>query len=639
MDLSKYSDEDLNALEAFTKTGDLSGFSQEGLDQLEKDRKALLEQQKAAYKQEQDRLNAEHARNAAVSAYRGEHPIMAGIADMSTGLSATNRGFANLVSKPFTKEGEPGLGDKIWPKAAGSENSKLKTAGEFLDPTALAIFGAAAKAMPLARAAAPGFKPTVTALTKNAASGAIPGAIVGGLSEGGDIKTGAIAGGAVNAILPPVFRGASKGVGWLLNRFNGDRAAQAILKDAAGADLPAVIAATRNIQAGQTAAQGIAGVESDALNAIAEHSVRGDRTSFFSRLARNQQTDRAARLASAAPDMASAEAARKAATDQLYKAAESAGDVVDVKPVLGTIDDLIERKGSDPRLVKLLKKLRNGLVRTVDKPVYRNGNPVLNPKTGKPATVKRVEPIRNSELVMSAMDSLKNDLRGQKNRYLAGKLAELKKQLADAIPGYAEADAEFARLSAPVNQAALIGEMVNRLAATGGSEGARPLLTALGKGEGALLKKSTGFPRYTKIEQVLTPSQLKTVREVASELERDFSMRRGAAAGSGAAKSIMSEHLGKLVLPNWISGEIAVTNRVLQFFEAKLSKKTFETLARVWRDGSGQTLREVLMAVPPSERSKVVAALASNKTEFLSRTVPASGIAGGVSLNRGEEDQ
>ena len=639
MDLSKYSDEDLDALEAFSKTGDLSGFSDGGLAQLEKDRADLAEQQKRALAQEQARLNAEHAKSSAVSATRGEHPVLSGIADLSTGLSNINRGAANLISKPFTGEGEPGLGDKIWPKAAGSENSKLKTVGEFLDPTALAIFGGAAKAMPLAKMTGSGVRAGMKALAKNSAAGAIPGAIVGGLSEDGDIKTGAYAGAAANAILPPLLKGAGKGVGWVLNRFNSKRATQAILKDAAGADLPAVIAATRNIPRGQTAAQGLAGIESDTLNALADLSVKSDKTSYFSRLGRTQQADRASRLASAAPDKAAAEAARKAATDPLYEAAEKAGDVVDVKPILSTIDDLIERKGSDQRLVKLLKRLRGGLVRTVEKQVYRDGKPVVNTRTGKPVTVKRIEPIRNSELVMSAMDALKNDLKGQKNRYLAGKLAELKKQLAKAIPGYEAADAEFARLSAPVNQATVIEEMVNRLATTGGSEGARPLLTALGKGEKALLKKSTGFPRYTKIEQVLTPQQLKTVREVAAELERDFSMKAGANAGRGAVESIVKDHLGRLVLPNWISGEIAVTNRVLGFFEQKLTKHTNDLLQKAWKDGSGQTLRDLLMAIPPSERSKVVAALASDKTGFIARTVPASGIAGGVSLNRNEDNE
>lgn len=78
--------------------------------------------------------------DANIAAGRAEHPVQAKIADVATGMSGSLRGIANLASD--------GLGDKIWPKAPGSEGTGAKLVGSLLDPVPYVVGGAIGKIAP-----------------------------------------------------------------------------------------------------------------------------------------------------------------------------------------------------------------------------------------------------------------------------------------------------------------------------------------------------------------------------------------------------------------------------------------------------------------------------------------------------------
>lgn len=579
----------------------------EGTTKAEIQRRVELAAKK--YEEAQAATRAEHQQRAMISASRAESPVLSKVADFATGASSMMRGAANLASRPFTGEGEAGLGDKIWPEAAGSEDSGFRMAGEFLDPVAWTVFGKAAKALPYMKVTGGGIKRAAKAIPRNAASGAAAGGVVGGLSDHGDAKTGAIIGGAATSLLPPVVGAIGKVSRWGVNRFSGRGVGPEILRDAAGADYAAIEAAARNAPPGLTGTQAVAAVESDAINALGSLSKTSDRASYFSRKARGQQADRVKALEAVTPDKQAAIDARSAAADPLYAAARSAGDVVNTRPVIAQINDLLKRQGSNKPLAAALTALKKSLLEKVKIPVLRNGQPALD-SSGTPVMREVVRPIRNSERVASAMDGLKTAMDKQanpQNAHILKELVGLKQALAKAIPGYERADAVFAKLSAPVNQAVVLEKAAEKLVGTGGTEGARPFLNILGQGEEALLKKSTGQPRFKSLSDVLTPQQMSAVNRVAAELERDLSINRGAVAGQGGAAGIIKDHLGRFVLPNWISGEIAVTNRLLSFLEGRVTKITEDQLREAFKTGQG--FHELLTKASPADKNVILLAI------------------------------
>jgi hypothetical protein len=115
------------------------------------------------------------------------------------------------------------------------------------------------------------------------------------------------------------------------------------------------------------------------------------------------------------------------------------------------------------------------------------------------------------------------------------------KKFEQEVPVYGTARTEFAQRSAPVNQSQVLQAMSGKLEDTlTGGERARPFMNALGQGEQALLKKATGYPRYTELSDVLTPQQMNVVNNVGGELKRDAVIAEQAQKGASAMQDIMA---------------------------------------------------------------------------------------------------
>jgi hypothetical protein len=79
--------------------------------------------------------------------------------------------------------------------------------------------------------------------------------------------------------------------------------------------------------------------------------------------------------------------------------------------------------------------------------------------------------------------------------------------------------------------------MTDKLARPVGGESPTAFLDVLGKGEKAMLKKSTGFPRYEAgdLPKVLNPEQMAAVDAVKASIERKAAFDRMASEGRTAA--------------------------------------------------------------------------------------------------------
>lgn len=222
-----------------------------------------------------------------------------------TGLSSSYRGLGNLASKAYdalrsrrlsdvVAPQQEGLGDILWPKARGSAGSAMKVVGEVMDPVALAVGGGVGKLLPYAPVLGNGFVGALKATGRNLTGGAAAGGAIGAISDEGDAASGAELGAGLNVVLPPAMGLSAKGIGKVIDVAKGttsSNAAGKILREAAGADLPAIQAALRAAPSDLTAAQAAAGVNSDVWAAAGDLAAKADKTSFYSRKAAQQIED------------------------------------------------------------------------------------------------------------------------------------------------------------------------------------------------------------------------------------------------------------------------------------------------------------------------------------------------------------
>lgn len=228
-------------------------------------------------------------------------------------------------------------------------------------------------------------------------------------------------------------------------------------------------------------------------------------------------------------------------------------------------------------------------------------------------------------------------------------LQNTKQQLLSAIEGtanapgvsplYGVARTTFADLSAPVNQAQVLNKMVSILEGPGGAERVRPFLNALGEGQGALLKKSTGFPRYKDLEQVLTPEQMTTVNKVAGEMNRDLTMADQARIGRSAMTEILSKNAVKVLSPEFLNAKITLFNKAAGFLQGRISTKAMKVLGDAFE--SGKSLDDLMNTIPLKERNTVLKAINDAQFSLTPAQVKALGIESNVvnALSKGQQEQ
>lgn len=197
-----------------------------------------------------------------------------------------------------------------------------------------------------------------------------------------------------------------------------------------------------------------------------------------------------------------------------------------------------------------------------------------------------------------------------------------KQQLLSAIEGtanapgvsplYGVARKTYADLSTPVNQAQVLNKMVTILEGPGGAERVRPFLNALNEGEGALLKKSTGFPRYEKLEQVLNPEQMATVNKVAGEMNRDLTMADQVKIGRSAMNEVLHKNSVKVLSPEFLNAKVTLFNKAAGFLQGRISEKAMKVLGDAFE--SGKNLDDLMNTIPLKERNTVLKAI--NDAQF-----------------------
>jgi hypothetical protein len=380
----------------------------------------------------------------------------------------------------------------------------------------------------------------------------------------------------------------AKGAGNVVDAITGERAATRagnIVRNAlteegrAPQNLAAAQNALANAPPNMTVRQALADVTSPQVQYLGQTVESKTAPGRALSVQQAQEAERMARLQGVTPNLKSAEAMRGNVSGPLYTAATQPTTAVNVLPLTQQIDGLLAANPGNAKLVAALNQVKTGLKASTD-----------------------------AQQVSSVLDNLKDLIANKDNKFIVKNLTNVKSTIEQALPGYQQAQKVFAAASPPVNQAKVLGAMQQVLTQPlGVGERAGPFMTALGRGETALLKKSTGAARYDDLSQVLTPQQMGVVKGVESELKRNAEVVRQTQAGADAMKIILEANQSKFRLPSFLDVKVTVTNQMLDILKDKMSANVLKELEKGF--ASAKDFETLMKKVPSAQRIDVLRAL------------------------------
>lgn len=386
--------------------------------------------------------------------------------------------------------------------------------------------------------------------------------------------------------------------------------------------------AGQNLTAQQALAQG--GVVAPGAQAVLEKVQAKVAPSIQATKLLKDQAARMSTIKDVTPDIDAAVTARRMASKPLYEAADTA-----IVPIDADLLSIISRmpNGTLAKAAEIAKMEGRPFIMGASKPAGVIPTGVLD-AAGQPITKQTAAEI--PEITGESMHYIKRALGdmaygptattgiGQDAQRAARMLLDdYVKVFETKVPEYGQARQIFSDMSAPVNQAQVLKEMVSVLEKPGGGERIGPFLNTLGRGEEAMLKRAggRGGPRFEALNEVLTPDQLKVVKEVAKELETQASVGKQISQGQQRATELLKDELPNYRLPNVFNVIATTANKFLDTLGVKVGKKTLIELAKAGE--TAKSFDELLATLPAQERSKVLKAI--NDPATWKAVVPTTG--------------
>ena len=446
--------------------------------------------------------------------------------------------------------------------------------------------------------------------------GAVVGAALPGTTKLSDQAIGGTVGTVLGGAAPFVVPPAAKALGWMWDTLNGrliQVKAGKILREAAGDDVAAIIAANAKAAPGLSSGQAVqeANVLSPVWQALNQRAPTANIASAKAVKEAAEQAGRVETLQAVTPNLAKSLDVRELAAKANYGGAKAADEArlaalalqeQESRSLAGTAGPTFEAK-----LTPTLQALKSNPAIAAAEATARD----MGVNVGKDP----MSTLQGLHVMKMAIDAqFKNPTAATAlQKYNTAALQNAKSQLLGAIdeisPQYTGARMLYGRLSEPVNQAQVLNKMVETLKGSGtATEKPAQFLHALGQGESALLKRADQNPRFGGLNEVLTPEQMAATNKVAAELKREAGMTELAKQGTEALSGILKERA--LTAPG-VNAVAAVINKVSGILRGRVSDKTMEALAKGMQ--SGQGANELLATLPAVERNIVLKALAESK--------------------------
>lgn len=204
-------------------------------------------------------------------------------------------------------------------------------------------------------------------------------------------------------------------------------------------------------------------------------------------------------------------------------------------------------------------------------------------------------------------------------RMVSGIQRDIQQSIDDAIEsaggsGWKNYLDKYAEMSVPVSQSKVLTAMQDVLSGQGGPERVTPFMNVLGRGEQALLKKSTGFPRYQDgdLGKVLTgPGQMEAVNKVAGELTRDLERKAlGQSVDTGNLFNIADRGKGTVSLPNLLSRPAMLANFVMKRLGKGADEMITQDMGNLMVKDPAAFAAKYLKEIPISEQRMVIEEIA-----------------------------
>ena len=416
---------------------------------------------------------------------------------------------------------------------------------------------------------------------------------------------GVVGGGVLTPVAGKIIQGIGNIVAPLVSKNAVDSAAGKLAVKASGSRAQDVANALKTGSTTETAAETALPAKSSEFSALMNF-VKGNKGSEYGNLSRAEEEARQAALKAISPDLAAAEARRSKLSGKYYDKASKA--IVDIDAKLANLFDRMPT-GTMEAAAKIAKMDNRPFVIGQHIPAHQVPSGVLD-ASGK--MIMKDVPAQTAKISGESLHYIKRGLSDIANAIDPAKgvgrdsQAAARRVLSDFIttfenkvPAYGTGRKLYAKLSEPVNQATVIKEMGSVLEKPGGGERVAAFLNSLGRGENALLKKSTGFARYESgdLQKVLNPQQMAVVDSIAKDLKSGIELSAREVEGMRTALEAIRASENKAIrAPNLVNYKISMLNNFLNKLEGIGGKRVETRLADLGMPGNQRKLAELMQA-------------------------------------------
>lgn len=505
---------------------------------------------------------------------------------------------------------------------AGMAGEGLKQSGELLNRGAYRAGGAVTDFL------APHVPPEVAAgagMSANVGVQAIP-TVLGGMAGPS----------AQNAVTAPV-KAAGRVARNVIDPWTSggiERAVGRTAVEAAGPKRQAVIDAlrqNRQIVPGSmpTAGEAAAGAGSAEFSGL-QRAVEGRQPSAFFGRASEQEAARIAALRGVGKtpaDITAAETARAATTGPMREKALEGANVVGVstQKLIRQIRGVESQPGirASDVVSKTLSDVKDKLKQFTNRDGFINSKDLY--------TIRK-------EIGNTISKNAKETANWDK-RLASGLERDLQKNIDDAIEaaggtGWKDYLSTYRDMSKPINQMQ-VGQQLEKSLTTGLGTTERPAAFAQALREAPqTLKRATGSPRYSSLEEVLEPQQMQGVTNVLDDLKRAALHEQLAKAGTEKARDLVGQISPALPQAGMFNPKYSVLRALSNRLAGRVEGKSLDKLAEAMQDP--QMMARLMQNASPAERTALVEALVGKRS--ITGTAGGAGIGGMLGYESGRSD-
>lgn len=317
--------------------------------------------------------------------------------------------------------------------------------------------------------------------------------------------------------------------------------------------------------------------------------------------------DEVQRISQTPADYASAVALRKANADVGYETMRGATTPIDVTPAIDHIDKVLEQNPGNRELVRELTNIRKGLVDDL----HVKGLPAYAAQSGARTDAREIA---------SVIDGMQKTMEHQDNKNILGQLVEVRKKIVDAIPGYAQVEADYARASGPINKMEYGQFLKDKLQPALEDKLTPGAFAQARRNISGSMQQAIGPTPLTQESQILAPSEISALDKVTEQLQRNAAYKEQATAGMPSANRLVRDTLDPAHVPNFFMRSVMIGHHILDRLQGHAEGKALNKLAKVMQDSN--VTGQLMQSADPAKQAMIKALVERRATVGASLGAP-----------------